>query len=850
MMMPYAKPFWSVWSLVSVTFVALTAFNAPAFGQGAPSVRVGGVEVTGVPDDWTHHHVVFSNPGTEQEAIQSGHYAQWQKVVNDPRYVIQQLKKNLPVQGPAAVDAEYRSRWASEAAGIRTPPGFGPRSPRPFAPFRKPINQQSDLKKDWSQPLGGPGLAANQFPAKYSISTTTASCSDYIVYPTGAVGGSGQATIMAFTNIYVGGGCGSTNPTVYWSFYTPPTGGTDHAAATLSPVLSLDGKQVAFVEEDTTASGTPAYLVILRMAAGGTSDTSPAYPGHGLTYYASDLYLTSCTASAAPCYTTLKLLHGATAATDSNSAPYYVYTTADKLYVGDDSGYVHEVIGAFNGTPTLDPTGWPVAASTKGSPALNSPVYDSVSGDIFVGDASGFLYQFVPGAAPITAGISGQLEYDTAGMDSVVIDDTSGTNYVYQFVGYSDDTGHDRPSYINRFTITTPATLSGGFGTGVHYPNESTAGRPAGTSTIMRSGAFDDTFYADGGTAGNIYSCADGVMYQVPISTIGTSVVNTFDTPTSATAACSPVTEFLSLKASTTLGAAFADPEPTTTIGTGGTTNPTVHTTTLTAAITAGATSFAVTSAANIPIDSYIEIGTEIMYVSAKSGNTLTTVIRGEFGTVPAAALNGATVTSLNSNSFLVTSAANLAVALGDFVQDGTEIMYVTGLSGDTLTAIRGVLTTQATHGAGTTITNITANVASTTGIQVGDYVQIGSEILLVDGAGLGGTTLGVTVASLGTTEAAHSDSATVQDIQDWLYASAVNDGNVGACTGAGCLFNYSVLGAGTTGTPTAGFAAGGGTSGIVVDNQVLPATQVGAEQIYYSTLTGDTAVQASQSNP
>ena len=304
------------------------------------------------------------------------------------------------MQGPAAVDAEYRARWESEAAGVRTPnetpenfgsrPGFGPRSPRPFTPFRKPINQSTEVKRDWSQALGGPGLAASHDPAKYSFSTTTGSCSDYIVYPTGATGSATQATIMAFTNLYVGGGCGGTNPTVYWSFFTPQSGGTDTATATTSPILSLDGKQVAFVEEDTTASGTPAYLVILRMAAAGTSHTAPAYPGHGLTYYASNLYLTSCTASAAPCYTTLKLLHGGTAATDTNSAPYYVYTSEDKLYVGDDSGYMHEVTGVFSGTPTIDPTGWPVQTAsatidgTFSSAALTSPVYNAVIAELSV----------------------------------------------------------------------------------------------------------------------------------------------------------------------------------------------------------------------------------------------------------------------------------------------------------------------------------------------------------------------------------------------------------------------------------------------------------------------------------
>ena len=90
------------YAAISAAFGLLAAFGVPAFSQEAPAVHVGSEKVTGVPDDWTHHHVVFSDPGTEQEAIRAGRHEQWRKVVNDPRYVVQQLKKNLPVHGPAA----------------------------------------------------------------------------------------------------------------------------------------------------------------------------------------------------------------------------------------------------------------------------------------------------------------------------------------------------------------------------------------------------------------------------------------------------------------------------------------------------------------------------------------------------------------------------------------------------------------------------------------------------------------------------------------------------------------------------------------------------------------------------
>jgi hypothetical protein len=44
----------------------------------------------------------------------------------------------------------------------------------------------------------------------------------------------------------------------------------------------------------------------------------------------------------------------------------------------------------------------------------------------------------------------------------------------------------------------------------------------------------------------------------------------------------------------------------------------------------------------------------------------------------------------------------------------------------------------------------------------------------------------------------------------------------------------------------TAALSAAGGASGIVIDNTVAPGT-LSTSQVYFSTLTGGTAVQASQ---
>src|SRR5271163_1934921 len=72
-----------------------------SLGQQPPVVRMG------APDDWTHHHLIFSNPGTAVDAMQRGDYFHWVKVVNDPRFILQQAKRSAAARSGATY------AWAS-----------------------------------------------------------------------------------------------------------------------------------------------------------------------------------------------------------------------------------------------------------------------------------------------------------------------------------------------------------------------------------------------------------------------------------------------------------------------------------------------------------------------------------------------------------------------------------------------------------------------------------------------------------------------------------------------------------------------------------------------------------------
>ena len=207
---------------LAVGLSALVILGWVFTGHAAPPVQ------EGLPTDWSHHHVIFSQPAT---------YAQVNQITSDPRYWQQWYRDNVP--RPLAVDGNGEG----SANAIFDPAPTG----------------------DWSENLGtGASIGAGNFPAKYGFQVTTASCSDFVMFATGLAGSSTQASVVGFTNLY--SGCGGTVPTVAWAYNT---GGQ----ILTSPIIATGGSQVAFVQ--TAAS--QGILVLLKWASGGTVG-APATP--------------------------------------------------------------------------------------------------------------------------------------------------------------------------------------------------------------------------------------------------------------------------------------------------------------------------------------------------------------------------------------------------------------------------------------------------------------------------------------------------------------------------------------------------------------------------------------------
>jgi hypothetical protein len=445
-----------------------------------------------LPTDWSHSHVVFSQPATEDLA---------QLLGKDPRYW-QQLHRR---EQALALSAE-----ASDLSSARFQAGG------------------NKIHRDWSQDLGSSASAgAGNYPAKFSFSITKANCGsatkpDYVVYSTGLTGSGTQASVVAFDNLYAG--CSGTVPSVYWAYNT---GGQ----ILTSPVLSLDGSQVAFVQ----TSGGLAGLVLLKWKGSVTETvSSPGVP----TLVSAALYLTC----VAPCMTEVFLHDGlGVAVDDTTSSAYYDYAN-DIAWVGGARGWLHKITGAFKGIPTEVHTGgFPVQVSPPSTNPLSNPVYDQVSKNVFVGDMGGFLYRVASATGTTTK--SAQLDHGTGLVEGLMLDVTSGLIYAFASSdGTAACTGGVACAAVYKLTTTF---ASGAAGTKATVGNSVVLGS---TPNPAYRGAFDSTYLKSMNATGNLYVCGNTggtpTLYRIaitagtPANGVAGPVLSTSTTP------CSPVTGF------------------------------------------------------------------------------------------------------------------------------------------------------------------------------------------------------------------------------------------------------------------------------------------------------------------
>lgn len=371
-------------------FVSLLAFAALLAGPDARSVSKALPRRMGQVVDWSNRHILYPQ-GASPRALALSE--------RDPRAYWNYLRI-LQSAGAAQERVDGRTpgesgnRLADEVAGRGTDALMG-------RPWREP-RKRTQSQEDWSVPLGAAGMAQDMYPAKFSFNINAApDCTnDYVVFTLNTAPSATQANIAAFNNLYSGsaggtGICGAGTATVLWAYQISTV------ALPTSPIISLDGTEVAFVD-----GASPAVFHVLTWTAGEGTVFAPNTP--------------------TPSEIVNVTLTGAT--TDTLSSPFMDYYN-DVAYVGSDNGRLYKITGVFKGTPTLAGSPWPRKVGFAPS-VLTGPVIDFSTEQIFLGGSDGNLYGFTKGGAQLFPITVGDGSADGGIVDAPVVDVVNGLLYV------------------------------------------------------------------------------------------------------------------------------------------------------------------------------------------------------------------------------------------------------------------------------------------------------------------------------------------------------------------------------------------------------------------------------------
>jgi hypothetical protein len=464
---------------VAVWCVVFFALVPSMSAQEAPVPRH-----TGVPQDWSQRHIVFSRDTLA-------------------------LHPNLMYREPRVLH-QAMQRWQAPNSDVFR--GADPSSA---------VAGSSGQHRDWSVSMAG-HISPDMFPAKFSFDAAAPpDCTnDYVVFglaTTGSTGTGGHANLVGFNYLYSGtspvGLCG-TAPNVLFA-YNITTAGAGRILT--SPVLSLDGKKIAFVESISTAPASAVFHVLTWTAGQGTI--------------------------AVPAAPTMTSLTFSSSANDTTSSPWVDYGS-DTAYVGSDKGFVYQITGVFKGTPTLSVSPWPVKVGTL---KLTGPVLDSVLGRLMVGSANGSLYQINTATGAFLTRVVGG---GTGGgiLGAPIVDITNGTTFV---VSANDGTS---AVLVEVDTISNTVLSKARIGQGAS----------GGTSVPLYEPALSNNYYNDPST-GVIRLCGTGATdttpWQYAFGFTGRLMHSTLPFSqqllTSTAARCTGWTEFFNPNAGSSLGTDF-----------------------------------------------------------------------------------------------------------------------------------------------------------------------------------------------------------------------------------------------------------------------------------------------------
>ncbi|MGH8012456.1 MAG: hypothetical protein ACREQ4_08155, partial [Candidatus Binataceae bacterium] len=510
---------------VAVVAIVLFGFTWVASAQWLPAPLNQG---QGLPYDWTSRHVVYSSNGANQGVVQE-----------QPRYWIQQMLRHRGEVEAASVNGD-RAQLDSFFAGRKF-------KKKHFPKLKK--RHVVKVKRDWNTSMGNAvyDLASPTYPAAFVANSSTPSCTnDFVVFtlPTGGSTYPGNFNIIAFNNLY--GGPSSTNPLcskapqALFAYNASTNGGTLNG----SPVLSLDGTEIAFVENSPAGS----VFHVLRWKAGDLNNTEANFPDAS-----NGAKMPTCLSNVLPCEYSLPLPNSGAA---SLSSPFVDYSD-DIAYVSADNGQVYSIQPVFNtghGQPVLV---WNRQIGGSND-VMTPPIFDATSQNVFVGDASTGTAYYVrangfskgtcanAGPPPCVGSTTYLFPGDNPQMDEAPIVD-SNSEHVF-FFGRGHPSGDEVANPKDgSYLVQLDPILSNG--------SVQLASLGAGADNPIRPGSFNNNYFATGPAAGLIYTCgydtnnspqlyafgfdSSGAMLTTPVSGSPFSLSNGNDKP----ALCSPVSE-------------------------------------------------------------------------------------------------------------------------------------------------------------------------------------------------------------------------------------------------------------------------------------------------------------------
>jgi hypothetical protein len=424
--MSRGHPKWVGFIPVAVVLAAgIVLVTAQAPGQGAMPPRFPIVR------DWSHRYLAYG--------ARSFRAATLSQLQRDPRLAAAWVQRNV-IGALASASAPGRQPWR-----------------------RNPLT----LKRDWAVSLGivdtSTPVPKEHFPAMWGASFTNPDCAnDFVVFGIRAGSATGQANIVAFNNLYVNsngtGPCSGTLPNVMWAYYVGDTNGTPDVVRT-SPVLSLNGQEVAFVENRDNATGG-AYFHVLKWALGEGKITSPATPGSG---------------SGGSSVRSVKY----SSSGNRRSSPFVDYWR-NVAFVGANDGKLYAIWPVFNGSG-----GFNVASTVVYSNRyLTSPVMDPGASRIFVSDGN-TLYCYSYSGSFSLAG-----SYSIGTTDTEAVQDAALV-----------DVDRQRVFWFARRGPSSALVIETDYNCG----NVKTASIGQNSATVIRAGAFDDDHYS--GKGGQLHVC-------------------------------------------------------------------------------------------------------------------------------------------------------------------------------------------------------------------------------------------------------------------------------------------------------------------------------------------------------